>query len=222
MIDFLRGKPVFLDSDYVVLDVRDVGYRVFCANPYAFAGKSDEQVTMYIHHHVREDAITLFGFATREEQALFRKLLDVSGIGPRVAIGVLSGGTPERIALAIQDEDLGFLTRLPGIGRKTAQRLVLDLKDKLEGIVAPVGITIGGATSAQEPGAAAGKSSSAMQGAMMTTAASWREAKDALLALGFTDAETERAWRDIRGKVEDGIGADAIVKLALQSLYQAK
>jgi holliday junction DNA helicase RuvA len=220
MIDFLRGKPVFLDTDYIVLDVRDVGYRVFCANPYAFAGKSDEQVTMYIHHHVREDAITLFGFATREEQALFRKLLDVSGIGPRVALGVLSGGTPERIVRAVQDEDLVFLTRLPGIGRKTAQRLVLDLKDKLEGIVAAVGVTIGGALSAEA--SAADKPSSALQGAPMTTAASWREAKDALLALGFTDAETERAWRDIRGKVEEGTGADAIVKLALQSLYQAK
>ncbi|HZG77016.1 MAG TPA: Holliday junction branch migration protein RuvA, partial [Paenibacillus sp.] len=140
MIDFLRGKPVFVDADFVVLDVRDVGYRVFCPNPYAFAGKADQTVTLFIHHHVREDAVQLFGFATREEQSLFRKLLDVTGIGPRVAVGVLSGGAPERIVAAIQSDDLAFLTRLPGIGKKTAQRIVLDLKDKLDGIGIPVAL----------------------------------------------------------------------------------
>lgn len=208
MIDFLRGKPVVVETDYVVLDVRDVGYRVFCANPYAFAGKSDQTVQLFIHYHVREDAVLLYGFATREEQTLFRKLLDVTGIGPRVAIGILSGGTPERIVSAIQSDDLTFLTRLPGIGKKTAQRILLDLKDKLEGIGGPVVLGDEGGGPALQTGGAEG------------AAAAWREAKEALMALGYTDAETERAWRDIKGKAGADGSADKLIKLALQSLYQ--
>jgi len=214
MIDFLRGKPVAVDAEGIVLDVRDVGYRVYCANPYAFAGKVEQTVTLFIHYHVREDAVQLFGFATREEQALFRKLLDVTGIGPRVALGVLSGGTPERIVNAIQSDDLTFLTRLPGIGKKTAQRIVLDLKDKLEGVGVPIGL---GALEAGFAGGEAAASSAAGAG----LPAAWREAKDALLALGYTDAETERAWRDVKGKAQPTDGADKLIKLALQSLYQA-
>ncbi|MCI3923648.1 Holliday junction branch migration protein RuvA [Paenibacillus sp. TRM 82003] len=212
MIDFLRGKPAFVDSDFVVLDVRDVGYRVFCPNPYAYAGKAETIVTLYIHHHVREDAITLFGFGSREEQALFRKLLDVTGIGPRVALGVLTGGTPERIVSAIQSDDLTFLTRLPGIGKKTAQRIVLDLKDKLDDI--GVAVSLGGADDGMEAVVAAVGGGTGLN-------AAWREAKDALMALGYTDAETERAWRDIKGKAQPADAADKLIKLALQSLYQA-
>src|SRR5690606_1770683 len=92
MIDFLRGKVAHREPEYVVLDVHGVGYRVFCPNPYALADEGE--TTLYIHHHVREDAILLFGFPTREEQSLFRKLLEVSGIGPKVALGILSGGRP--------------------------------------------------------------------------------------------------------------------------------
>jgi len=215
MIDFLRGKPVFVDAEAVVLDVRDVGYRVFCPNPYVFAGKSDQEVMVFIHHHVREDAITLYGFATREEQALFRKLLDVSGIGPRVALGILSGAAPERIVAAIQSEDITFLTRLPGIGKKTAQRVLLDLKDKLDGIGIAVPPGVGG-----EPSHADGAAAAAAAPAMGLTAA-WREAKEALISLGYSDAETERAWREVRDRAQPGDGADKLIKLALQALYQA-
>lgn len=212
MIDFLRGKPVFVDADFVVLDVRDVGYRVFCPNPYAFAGKPDGLVTLYIHHHVREDAVQLFGFASREEQSLFRRLLDVTGIGPRVALGILSGGSPERIVTAIQTDDIVFLTRLPGIGKKTAQRIILDLKDKLDAIatVGPLSLTeSGGAVPAVGSG-----------GAGSMTAA-WREAKEALLTLGYSEAETDRAWREVKNRAKDTDGTDVLIKLALQTLYQA-
>ena len=132
MIDFLRGKVALRESDYAVLDVNGVGYRVFCPNPYALSHKENEDVTMFIHYHVREDAHLLFGFITRDEQSLFRLLLDVSGIGPKVALGILAaGGRPEAVILAISQENLAFLTKLPGIGKKTAQRIILDLKDKL-------------------------------------------------------------------------------------------
>ena len=212
MIDFLRGKPVLVDTDYIIMDVCDIGYQVFCVNPYEFAGKSDTVVTVYIHHHVREDLIQLFGFATRTEQALFRKLLDVNGIGPRVALGILSGGAPVAIVQAIQQDDLTFLTRLPGIGKKTAQRMILDLKDKLESIadVAPVASDDDSLSS-----------NHTAETRSMRSPQLWLEAKEALLTLGYSESEIDRAWRDIKSKVQSTDGADHMLKLALQSLYRA-
>ncbi|GAA4854135.1 Holliday junction branch migration protein RuvA [Paenibacillus vulneris] len=206
MIDYLRGNVVHRETEYVVLDVRGVGYRVFCANPFSVQLSNSEEITMYIHYHVREDAHLLFGFTSREEQALFRTLLDVNGIGPKVAIGVLAGGRPEVIAAAIQQENISFLTKLPGIGRKTAQRMILDLKDKLGGMQS-IGNSLvyaGGAEVSDAP-----------QGGT-----AWSEAKAALLALGYTEAEADRAGQAIKPKLQGGETVDALMKLALQALYQ--
>jgi len=207
VIDFLRGKVVHLDTEYVVVDVRDVGYRVFTPNPYLFA-RSEEPVVLYIHHHVREDAIQLFGFATREEQAMFRKLLDVSGIGPRVALGVLAGGKPEVVAAAIQSENLTFLTKLPGIGKKTAQRMVLDLKDKL-GVV-------------DDRWAAATTLQLSMDAAPATseTNEAWAGAKEALFGLGYREVELDKAWNAMKGSLSGTETTDVLMKKALQQLFQ--
>lgn len=207
MIDFLRGIVAHRESDYAVIDVQGVGYRVFCPNPFAFSDKA-EQTTVYIHHHVREDAILLFGFQTREEQSLFRRLIEVSGIGPKVALGILSGARPEAVVAAIQQENVAMLTKLPGIGKKTAQRIILDLKDKL----AAVSAGFGGAAMAAALQEAAGTASGAQSGP-------WAEAKEALLALGYTEAEADRAWAAVKLKVNEGDSADALIKLALQALY---
>lgn len=207
MIDFLRGALAHRETDYVVLDVHGVGYRVFCANPYAFAEEVKE-TTLFIHHHVREDAILLFGFATRDEQALFRKLLEVSGVGPKVALGILSAGRPEAIVTAIYQEDLAFLTRLPGIGKKTAQRIVLDLKDKLADM--PVAI----------PAAAAAGGKARPAAASAGGSGAWAEAKLALLALGYTEAEADRVGPAVRQRAPEGASADALVKAALQELFK--
>lgn len=208
MIDFLRGQLAHRETDYVVLDVHGVGYRVFCSNPFAVQPKDSEEVTMYIHYHVREDAHMLFGFPTREEQSLFRLLLDVTGIGPKVALGILAGGRPEVIIGAIRQENLGFLTKLPGIGKKTAQRIVLDLKDKLGAWSPATGMPDDGGwgiagLETPEPEAGA-----------------WGEAKAALMALGYTEAEADRAGETVRPKLKGGESADAVTKLALQALYQ--
>ncbi|WP_028547702.1 Holliday junction branch migration protein RuvA [Paenibacillus sp. UNC451MF] len=207
MIDFLKGNIVHRESDFVVMDVRGVGYRVFCANPFSVQLNTGEEITMYIHYHVREDAHLLFGFMSREEQSLFRLLLDVNGIGPKVAIGVMAGGRPEIIAAAIQQENISFLTKLPGIGRKTAQRMILDLKDKLGAMHSDgdsLSVFTGGAEAFAAP-----------QGS-----GAWSEAKAALLALGYTEAEADRAGQAIKSKLQGGETVDAVMKLALQSLYQ--
>ncbi|MFC4809025.1 Holliday junction branch migration protein RuvA [Paenibacillus sp. GCM10023250] len=209
MIDYVKGRVVHLDTEFVVVDVRDIGYRVFTPNPYAFA-KSDEPITIYTHHHVREDAALLFGFATRDEQAMFRKLLDVSGIGPRVALGILAGGKPETIAAAIQQENLTFLTKLPGIGRKTAQRMVLDLKDKLDAI--PGGFSFAAAGIALDDG---GSGPAEAQGGK-----NWREAREALMTLGYTAAELDRAWQAMQSSAAPDESVDALMKRALQQLFK--
>lgn len=129
MIERLCGEVFLIETDYIGVDVQGVGYQVYVVNPYAF-GEGDA-VTIFTHHVVREDAALLYGFATREERKLFRSLLAVSGVGPKAALAMLSASSPAKIVAAIQSENTSFLVKLPGIGKKTAARLVLDLKDKL-------------------------------------------------------------------------------------------
>jgi Holliday junction DNA helicase RuvA len=206
MIDFLRGIVAHLESEYIVLDVNDVGYRVFTPNPYSLA-RNEKPVQLYIHHHVREDAIQLFGFTTRDEQALFRRLLEVSGIGPKVALGVLAGGRPEAVAAAIQQENVTFLMKLPGIGKKTAQRMILDLKDKLGAVDSRWAIA-----SLDEhdlPVSEEGGSGS-----------TWSAAREALVGLGYRDAELDKAWHALKDKITGEESADVLIKKALQQLFQ--
>ncbi|PZD94143.1 Holliday junction branch migration protein RuvA [Paenibacillus sambharensis] len=205
MIDFVRGMVAHIEPEYIVVDVHDTGYRVFTPNPYAFSAK-EEKVTVYTHHHVREDAILLFGFATREEQQFFRKLLEVSGIGPRVALGVLAAGTPDTVVAAIRQENLAFLTKLPGIGKKTAQRMILDLKDKL----AAHPMDASELSSYEMPSAAASGAGSA----------AWQEAREALTALGYTASELDKAWAELEPSVSSDESVDALMKRALQQLFK--
>ncbi|MFD1772816.1 Holliday junction branch migration protein RuvA [Paenibacillus rhizophilus] len=205
MIDFLKGPVVHLEQEYVVLDVQGVGYRVFCPNPYAFA-KQEGPVTVYIHHHVREDAILLFGFPTREEQKLFRKLIEVSGIGPRVALGILTGGTPDHVISAIYQENITFLTKLPGIGKKTAQRMILDLKDKLDGL----------GTANFQTGLFA------LEQNTESGELSWQEARDGLKALGYTETELDRVRLALKKEGAEIDSVDILMKKALKLLYVAK
>lgn len=203
MIDYLKGHIVHYETEYVIMDVHNVGYRVFCPNPYAFA-KSDEVVTAYIHHHVREDAILLFGFPTREEQKLFRKLIEVSGIGPRVALGILAGGTPDHVVAAIYQENITFLTKLPGIGKKTAQRIILDLKDKLDGIATtPLFVQV----------------DTGQHDLFNPVSTGWYEAKEGLRALGYTDAELDKVWQTLKDGIVPDEPVDSVMKKALRMLY---
>jgi holliday junction DNA helicase RuvA len=130
MIDFVKGKVHYLEEDYVAVETGGIGYQVYVTNPYAY--DPEAEVFLYTHFVVREDAQLLYGFDTKQERDLFRLLLEVSGVGPKAAMGMLSGMKPDQLVQAIQTEDVKQLTRLPGVGKKTAQRLVLDLKDKLK------------------------------------------------------------------------------------------
>lgn len=130
MIEFIRGTVAYRATEAIVVETGGVGYLIFCTYPLEW--EEGEEVTVYTHQVIREDAHTLYGFRERQVRDLFRLLLEVSGIGPKVALAVTGSGDPGRLVNAVEQEDLRFLTKLPGVGKKTAQRIVLDLKDKLK------------------------------------------------------------------------------------------
>ena len=132
MIAHLSGTLLDKQLQRLVVDVGGVGYDVQVPLSTFYAvGDVGSSVALRIHTHVREDTLQLFGFATPLEQSLFERLIAISGIGPRVALAVLSGIEPESLVRAIRDADLGRLTSIPGVGKKTAERLVVEMRDRL-------------------------------------------------------------------------------------------
>ena len=131
MIGFLRGQVAVLKTDYCLLDVNGVGYRVFVAGSTRNKLRLKEEAQLFTYMNVYQDGITLYGFASEEEYDIFQLLIGVSGIGPKVALGILSAITVESLCKAIQNKQATVLTKLPGIGKKSAERLILELKDKV-------------------------------------------------------------------------------------------
>jgi holliday junction DNA helicase RuvA len=167
MIARLRGKPVARRPDGLVLDVHGVGYLV-AATPGALRrAEASEEVALETYLHVREDTLQLYGFADSAERELFEHLLSVSGVGPKVALAIVSGSSTAELRRAIVLEDTARFEAIPGIGKKTAQRVVLELKEK-----------VGSAAGAPEP-------SGAVDGHLV--------ARDALVELGYSVVDAERA-----------------------------
>ncbi len=131
MISFLKGKKIFEDPESVTIDVMGVGYEVTCSQITRTQIETLTDVELFIHTHVREDAMILFGFRTAAEKHLFLTLLKVNGVGPKLAISILSGASVDRIFHMIETEDVKSLTQLPKVGKKTAEQLILSLKGKL-------------------------------------------------------------------------------------------
>jgi Holliday junction DNA helicase RuvA len=133
VIAHLRGKLIEKDPARVVIDVNGVGYEVFVplTTSSALPDRGGD-VAFDIHTHVREDVIALYGFSTRSERTIFEKLMSISGIGPKLAMTILSGGSVDDLVNAIKRSDLPRLTAIPGVGKKTAERIVVELKDKLQ------------------------------------------------------------------------------------------
>jgi Holliday junction DNA helicase RuvA len=133
VIAYLRGQILSKSPNAVVLDCNGVGYELaISVTTYTELGDLGAEARLHVHTHVREDALLLFGFAEPTEKRLFEKLLTISGIGPKLAITVLSGISADRLVGAIRSGDHATLTKIPGIGKKTAERVVLELKDKLD------------------------------------------------------------------------------------------
>jgi len=138
MIAHLRGKLITKHPNEAIVEASGVGYQVNISIP-TFTGLPalGSEVSLFIHTHVREDALALFGFLKSEDKQLFEKLLSVSGIGPKLAITILSGMAADAMVGAIRGNNVALLTRIPGIGKKTAERMVLELRDKLDSFGTP-------------------------------------------------------------------------------------
>lgn len=206
MYDYIKGTLTYTDIDHVVVEAGGIGYRIFCGNPSALRVNEDRQIMLYLHHHVREDLQVLYGFQTREERRMFRFLLEVSGIGPKGASAIIANSTPQQIALAIAQEDVKFLKRFPGIGEKTAKRVIIDLKDKLktEGF-------------SRDPGLF--NSSAGPHQHQPEDAQNLLEALEALLVLGFQEREALPLLQEIH-KDNPGLPAEQLIRQVLAMLQR--
>jgi Holliday junction DNA helicase RuvA len=175
----LRGRPVGSTGEGLILDVNGVGYLV-SVTP-SVAGESDNEITIETYLHVREDTLQLYGFADSRERELFVQLLGVNGVGPKVALAIVSGSRPDELRRAIVREDPARFQAIPGIGKKTAERIVLELKEKI------------------------GENADAFSSKELT-------ARDALVGLGYTLIDAERALVD----VDPELPVEEQVRLALR------
>lgn len=132
MIRMVRGTVMARGKDYLVIDVGGIGYKVFVPEPAALAAPNNEEMTFHTYLQVREDALNLFGFADTEELAMFELLLGVNGVGPKVALATLAVLNPDMLRNAVASEEPAMIARVPGIGKRTAEKIVLELRDKVK------------------------------------------------------------------------------------------
>ena len=197
MIGRLQGVLLRKEPPALMLDVGGVGYELEAPMTTFYELPAvGERVTLYTHLVVREDAHLLYGFVREAQRRLFRELLKVNGVGPRVALAVLSGLSDEEFSRCVAEEDIARLTKVPGIGRKTAERLVIEMRDKL-----PKDIPLPASTASAAGPAAPGDPVS--------------EAVSALVALGYKPNEASRAVRSASTK---GLSAEEIIRQALKGM----
>lgn len=135
MYEYITGRLTFISPGYVVLDVNGIGYQIAMGNPYRYSSKMEQSITIYVQQIIREDAHLLYGFETLAEKELFLRLLSVSGIGPKSGLAIMANEDHQGLIQAIEAGDVTYLTKFPGVGKKTAQQMVLDLKGKLTELV---------------------------------------------------------------------------------------
>lgn len=199
MIGQLRGRLAEKRPNQVLVDVGGVGYLVQVPlSSYAALGELHTEVTLLVHTHVREDALALYGFVSSREKHLFEMLLSASGVGPTLALKILSGMSVEELIPAIRHSDLARLTKIPGVGRKTAERMVVELKDKLEVV----------ALEAEKPAAA-------------SPAGIESDVISALINLGYDARAAEAAVEDA-GHEAGASNFEKLLRAALQSLSAPK
>jgi Holliday junction DNA helicase RuvA len=194
MISELRGTLVRKAPAGVVVDVGGVGYGLLVPlSTFRDLGEEGDDIRLLTHLHVKEDALDLFGFLTEAERTIFRELISVSGIGPKLGLAVLSGLSPEIFHRAVVEEDLGLLTSISGIGKKTAQRMIVDLKEKLSGLdVSSVGA--GGAAEHEDIG----------------------DAVLALVALGMRRASAREAVLKVQREAACELPVEELIRRALR------
>ncbi|MFN3587007.1 MAG: Holliday junction branch migration protein RuvA [Moraxellaceae bacterium] len=196
MIARLYGQLIEKQPPVLVVDVGGVGYELEAPMSTFYKVTLGTPVTLHVHHVVREDASLLFGFASREERDLFRTLIKVNGVGPKMALAILSGMEADAFARCIRQSDVATLTRIPGVGKKTAERLIIEMRDRVGDAPATGGHPEGSAAAASPV----------------------QEAITALVALGYKAAEAERAV----GRLEqDDASTEDLIRQALRGMVRA-
>ncbi|EEW37768.1 Holliday junction branch migration protein RuvA [Granulicatella adiacens ATCC 49175] len=174
MYEYLNGELAHILPTAIVIDVHGVGYQVVFANPYRLQDSLKKQIKVLVQQVVREDSITLYGFISSEERELFQRLISVSGIGPKSAMSILANDDTEGFVNAVESGNVTYLTKFPGVGKKTAQQIILDLKGKFEAL--PEETT---------------------KAVVSTNQATLEEAKEALLGLGYSAKEIKKIWKSL-------------------------
>lgn len=203
MISFIRGRVVDSTENSVIVETAGIGYEIFMTGTaIEKAVRSEGEIKIHTYFHVREDAMQLFGFLSRDDLRMFRLLLGVNGIGPKAALGVLAGLTADELSFAVLSDDVKTISRAPGIGKKTAQKLILELKDKLKLEDAFEKKLL----HQQEEAVSSGES--VLDGS--------KEAVEALVALGYSSTDALHAVRKVTDVAPDDV--EAILKAALKNL----
>lgn len=199
MYEYIKGTIADIQPSYIVIDSNGIGYQLVMGNPYRFSGKKDQVVKVYVHLIVREDAHTLYGFEKLEEKVLFLRLISVSGIGPKSAIAIMANEDHEGLIAAIESNDVSYLIKFPGVGKKTAQQMILDLKGKL--------------------GELAGELNGNLAMPLFnSTTTALSEALSALAALGYSDKEIKRVETSLKKDMAQS--TDEYLRLALKLLMK--
>ncbi|EAH2110281.1 Holliday junction branch migration protein RuvA [Listeria monocytogenes] len=197
MYDYIKGTVTTITPEYIVVEAGQIGYQIITGNPFSFQRLEGTEAQVFLYQHVREDNISLFGFQTIEERYLFKKLLSVSGIGPKSALAIIASGDVVPLISAIESEDDVYLTKFPSVGKKTARQIILDLKGKLADVVASEIVYV-----APENDMVAGLSPQL------------EEAVLALEALGYSTRELKKVIPKLAKEAD--LTSDAYIKLALQ------
>lgn len=199
MISYIKGSLERRAESYIIIETGGIGYQIF-VSPATLAKlpQTGEMVKVFTYFSVKEDGVSLYGFATMEEQEMFHKLLTVSGVGPKGALGFLSQLTPQEIILAIISEDVKTLSKAPGVGRKTAQRVILELKDRFK----------------TEDALSMGEEVRGIAETAVGGDAKF-EAIDAMTALGYSRSEAAKA---VNAVAAEGMSTEDILKAALKKM----
>lgn len=198
MFEYIKGSYISLNKDYIVLEINDIGYKIYTSgNTMANMPTIGEKVKLFVEQIVREDFIGIYGFLTEEERSMFNLLLSINGVGSKAALSLLSISSVGKLKRGILSEDYTMLTKAPGIGKKIAQRIILELKDKIEKIY--------------EDSLECMENEGTLENVDIRK---FDEASEALIALGFSQKESEKALKDI----DMSKGIEEIIKESLRSL----
>lgn len=199
MYEYLKGTVTFISPYYIVVENQGIGYQIALGNPYRYSSKMNQEITIYIQQVIREDGHLLYGFSSLEEKQLFLRLVSVSGIGPKSALAIMASDDHSGLIHAIESGDVTYLTKFPGVGKKTAQQMILDLKGKLGEISIEAPINLFDEANTQD-----------------TTALA--EAMEALNALGYSAKEVKRVEKQLQS--QDNLTTDEYLRQALKLMMK--